>query len=84
MFNQISIWHLSKHNHIHDTCDKKQVSISLTWWPEEMSHEVEQDQNVLSPHLYYLQLFSKQGVLQIPLDQMVPVQKENKNNKLEW
>jgi threonyl-tRNA synthetase len=48
-----------------------------------MSHEVEQDQNVLSPHLYYLQLFSKQGVLQIPLDQMVPVQKENKNNKLE-
>jgi hypothetical protein len=45
-----------------------------------MSHEAEQDQNVLFPHLYYLQLFSKPGVLQTPLDQMVPVQKANTNH----
>jgi hypothetical protein len=43
--------------------------------PEETSHEAEQDQNVLFPHLCNLQLFSKLGVLQTPLDQMVPVQK---------
>ena len=45
-----------------------------------MSHEAEQDQNVLFPHLCYLQLFSKPVVLQTPLDQMVPVQKAKANN----
>jgi hypothetical protein len=45
-----------------------------------MSHEAEQDQNVLFPHLCNLQLFSKPGVLQTPLDQMVPIQKAKTNN----
>jgi hypothetical protein len=39
-----------------------------------MSREAKLDQNVLFPHLCCLQLFSKQGVLQIPLDQKVPDQ----------